>query len=61
MDNPPKVELPFIDPTGSTVLALVSDPLKAIALDAPSIGERPPAPDWQLLGPPGDEPADNLI
>lgn len=43
----------FVDNTGVTVTCLVSDPEVCIALENPSLGERAPAPDEQLVGPKG--------
>lgn len=48
----------YVDNTGATVTTTVSDPAVADALHAPSVGQRPPAPDAQLFGPPQNEPAD---
>lgn len=48
-----KMEMDFVDNTGTTVTCLVSDPEVCIALVNPSLGERAPAPDFQLVGPRG--------
>jgi len=59
--TPGKTAMEFTDNKGAVVEALVSDPNTAAALEAPSIGERPPAPEDQLKGPPGEEDVDTLL
>lgn len=59
--NTPKTEMDFVDNTGATVTAWVSDPDTAIRLECPSVGERPPAPTAQLEGPPMPEFADLIV
>lgn len=49
-----KTALELIDPTGTWVMEEVSDPELTIASNCTSIGERSPAPDFQLLGPVGE-------
>lgn len=55
-DGPQSMD--FIDNTGATVTAIVSDPAVARVLAAPSVAQRPSAPTAQLFGPPQAEPAD---
>lgn len=57
----PKTEMQFTDNTGAEVTCDVSDPATAAALACPDIAERAPCPEAQRFGPPGDEPADNLL